>query len=359
MKTITFSLLLMLVAPVLFAHNIVKIEKKKTVRKDFTVSSNQTLYIDNEYGNVNITTWEQNKISIDVVITAKSDKEDKATEKLNEIKILFSQTNDFVKAVTEIDSNKSNWFNVSWFGNSSVEFSIDYTIKMPITNQLNVSNDYGYIYLDKLKGSCTIKNDYGGINIGYLYNSNNNINMDYSNNSTIEYLNAAKINTDYSKLKINKAEKLTINADYCTAQIGDVEELTVKADYGSLQIDRANVVNTESDYLTTTIGTLFKKIIANNDYGSLKIQNLERNFENVSINADYINIKIGIHPEADFQFNFTTDYGSLKFDEFAATYTVKETESFSKNYKGFVNQKSNATLNISSDYSSINIYKTK
>ena len=48
---------------------------------------------------------------------------------------------------------------------------INYTIKMPVNNSLNLNNDYGAINLNKLDGKATINCDYGKLIIGEL-NSN-------------------------------------------------------------------------------------------------------------------------------------------------------------------------------------------
>lgn len=357
MNKLLFKLLFLWVTPILFAHNSDKIEKKKTLKKEYQVQANSNLFIENEYGNVNVTTWEQPKIEIEVVITVKSSDEDDAIQKLNDINIAFSQGTDFVKAVTQINSSNSKWFNVSFFNNSKVEFSIDYTIKMPITGNLNITNDYGFIYIDKLKGRCMLNNDYGGINIGSLYHSSNVINMDYGSNSIIEYIKSGKINADYSKININRAEKLDIQADYCTNQINDIQELTINSDYGSLHIGQVHFLTANCDYLNLNIVKLHKKISVENDYGSLKIENLDKNFESVKINSDFMTVKIGIHSETAFQFDIQTEFGSLTIDGLKPTYTTKEYESFSKWVKGYVNAKNAASqLQINSEYGGISLY---
>ncbi|NJN49935.1 MAG: hypothetical protein HC798_00705 [Polaribacter sp.] len=79
---------------------------------------------------------------------------------------------------------------------------------MPKTNAVDLNNDYGSIYIDVLEGVANINCDYGKIDIGELLAENNSINIDYCSSSNIKYLKSGSINADYSKLNIEKSEKL-------------------------------------------------------------------------------------------------------------------------------------------------------
>jgi hypothetical protein len=73
MKTIhKLALLLLLIPSVVIANNDLdkkKHEKSKSISKSFDVNSDATLKISNKYGDVNVTSWNQNRIEIDVKIT--------------------------------------------------------------------------------------------------------------------------------------------------------------------------------------------------------------------------------------------------------------------------------------------------
>ena len=75
MKSIyKLTLLLLLIPSIVFANNgsdKKKHEKSKSISKSFDVNSDATLSISNRYGDINVTTWNQNKIEIDVKINSK------------------------------------------------------------------------------------------------------------------------------------------------------------------------------------------------------------------------------------------------------------------------------------------------
>ena len=46
-----------------------KSTKEKTLHEEYTVSPNATVEIDNSYGNIDVVTWNENRVVIDVTIT--------------------------------------------------------------------------------------------------------------------------------------------------------------------------------------------------------------------------------------------------------------------------------------------------
>jgi hypothetical protein len=245
-----------------------------------------------------------------------------------------------------------------WFGgNSNTNLQIDYKVKMPVTNNVDLTNDYGTIYLNELRGKARINCDYGKVIIGSLFHKDNRIDMDYTSNSTIEFINTGEINADYSGLTIDKAKQINLEADYTDISIENIEDLNFECDYGKLEVDNANTVLGNGDYLTMQFGTIFKKLRVVADYGGIKIQKLMKGFDNVKINSDYTGVKIGIDPEASFDFEVTLSYGGFSDDVENIDYRKKVVKNSSKYYQGSVNdQNTNARLVIDSDYGSIKWY---
>lgn len=311
-----------------------KYEKSSTVKKEFKVDANNLLTIKNKYGNVDIVTWEKNHISIEVVITVKGNSQSAVEKRLNDISIEFGQVAGEVTAKTLIEKSSINW---SWWGSSSnVNYKINYTVKMPLTNNLNLSNDYGSISLDKLSGEVTLSCDYGSFDIGELRNGNNKISADYVSSSNIAYVNGATINTDYSKLNIEKANHINLNADYTTSQFGNVKNLKYSCDYGSLQIDNSESIDGSGDYISLKIGTLSKNLNIKADYGSLKVDNILKGFELVKVQTDYTSgMRFGFAGDSQFNFIVDLDYASFKYEGNNFNFDKKIVKSTSKYYEGY------------------------
>lgn len=358
MKTILFNLALFLNCTLVFASSNpfenTKIEKKKVYKKEYNVNSNNTLKVSNQYGDVKITTWKENKIEIEVTVTASAKDEKWADQKLEDIKIYMSQNGNIVNAYTEISSN--NW---NWFSNKNIQFKINYAIKMPITNHIEINNDYGYVYIPDLEGDSNISCDYGGVTIGQLKSNNNVLNIDYCNNSSIEYAKNIKVNADYSTLSMTTIDNITLNADYSNTTIDAVGALSYSADYGNLKIKNANVIIGSNDYLNLSIGQINKRLDINCDYGNLKIDRVSKNFESIKIQSDYLSIKLGLESSTKFTFDLQNEYAQISIDGFSPKYTSKSLESFEKKYKGFVDDENASPIKIQSSYGNIDIYAIK
>lgn len=333
-----------------------KYTKKKTINKEYTVSSNATLNIDNSYGNIDVITWDENRIVFEITITTSGNNEEKAQDKLDDITVNFEASRSLVSAKTKFNKGKSSsWWN--WGKSSNVNMKINYVVKIPITNQVDLNNDYGTINIDKLKGTAKINCDYGKVTTKELMADNNDINFDYTRNSYFEYIKGGKINADYSDFTVSKTNTLSINADYTNSKIEIAENVNYNCDYGSIKIEKANNIDGNGDYLTTIIGDVYKNISLNADYGSIKINRLTENAGNVDIKGDYVGIKIGYVPSYYFNFNIDLDYASLEGND-GLEFIRKEIKSTSKFYTGYYgNQNSENTIRIESDYGSVSLYK--
>lgn len=360
MKTQLFKILFLLAILPFFGFSSDypkgKYEKSTTIKKEFKVNVDALLRIKNKYGNVDIASWNKNVISIEVVITVNGSNENSVEKKLKNIYVEFDANSSEVSAKTIIDKSSRNW---SWWGNNKrLNYKINYTVKMPITNNLNLTNDYGAISLDKLEGEATINCDYGRFDIGALKNANNKINADYLSSSTIGFVNGVDINADYSKINIDKANQIDFNADYTTTQFGSVKTLNYSCDYGSLKVDNAERIIGNGDYISLKIGTLSNILEVKADYGSLKIDKILNSFKSINVNTDYTSgMRFGFEKGSAFDFIIKMEYAQFKYDDMALDFQKKIVKSTSKYYEGFYGKSnSGKTVNINVEYGSVSFY---
>ena len=327
--------------------------KEKKVHKEFNVNPNATVEIKNSYGNIDVVTWDENRVVIDVTITTNGNNEEKVQKKLDGINIEFSSSSNSVYAKTKFEKSRSWW---SW-GSSNVSMKINYVIKMPVTNSVDLDNNYGSINLDKLEGRAVIDCDYGKITTKELMADNNDISFDYTNNSYFEYIKSGTINADYSGYTVGKTNHLEIDANYSKSKIEIAEDITYNCDYGSLTIDKVNNVRGDGDYLSLRIGDVYKNVAITADYGSCKIANMTSNAGNVNIESDYMKITIGYSAGYNFDFNLDLSYASMRGgDNLEVTKSIEK--SSKKQYAGYNGSKGSGNIiNITSDYGSVTFNK--
>ncbi len=332
-----------------------KYTKEKTVKKEFDVNADALLKINNSYGNLNLTSWNENRVVIEVHIKTNGNNEDKVQRKLDQISIDFDASSSMVSAKTIFNKNKDSW---GWWGkNNNVNMQINYTVKLPVKNSVHLNNDYGNISLDRVDGHAKISCDYGRLDIGELRGRNNQLNFDYTSKSTIDYINSGKVSADYSGFTIRKAGDLTINADYTNSTIEQMENLQYSADYGNLEIGEVNNVSGNGDYVSVKLGTVHGNVEVSADYGALRINRMAADAGNLNVRTDYTGIKIGYDSGYHFDFEITTEYAGVSGkDDFEIN--ISKEKSNERYYKGFHgSENSGNKVYITSDYGSVSFRK--
>lgn len=330
--------------------------KEKIIKKEFVVNKDALLKINNSYGNINIVTYPGTAITIEVKIKTNGNNLEQVEERLNTINVDFQASPSMVSAKTIFGKTRSN----SWWTrgrNNNVTMEVNYIVKLPITNSVDLDNDYGNINLDRLEGRATINCDYGKITTKELMADNNLIVFDYTNNSYFEYIKSGKIKADYSGFTVSKTKHLEIIADYSKSVVEVAEEVNYTCDYGSITIEKANIIKGKGDYLTARFGEIYKNIRIASDYGSIKINSMTANAGNVDINSNYTGVTIGYTPEYQFNLDCTLSYASLRgVDDFY--FTKKNIRGTSKYYQGYnSHDNTNNLIKITSNYGNITFKK--
>ncbi|UII77930.1 hypothetical protein LV716_00640 [Flagellimonas sp. HMM57] len=330
--------------------------KEKTIKKEFNVSANALFKVKNSYGNLNITSWNEDRVVIEVHIKTNGNNEERVIERLNEIDVDFEASNSLVSART-LFGDKSNRWGWKWGKSKNVNVQVNYTVKVPVKNNVSLSNDYGNIYLDRIDGHAKINCDYGKIDVGELRGRNNELRFDYTSRSTFDYINSGEIIADYSGFTVEKAGNLNVRADYTNAVIREMENLDYASDYGSIEVGKVKNVTGNGDYIGVKLGTVHGDVSVTSDYGSIKISQLAPDAGDVNIKTDYTGIKIGYHPEYYFDFDISTEYAGVSgIGDFEVQ--VSKEKSSEKYYNGYYgSDNSGNVVYINSEYGGISFYQ--
>ena len=354
MKTIVFKKILLafvlvgITAPGLANDRKGRHTREKTIRKEFNVSADALLKIDNSYGNLVLSSWNENRVVIEVHITVNGNNEGRVERKLEEITVDFDASPDMVSAKTLFNKG-SGW---NWRGNN-VNMQIDYNVKLPVKNSVNLSNDYGNITLDRVDGHAKISCDYGRLDLGELRGRNNQLNFDYTSNSRIGFMNSGEIRADYSKFNLEKTGDLNLRADYTDAVIGAMENLDYACDYGSLEVGEARNILGRGDYINVDLGTVHGNVDISADYGKIHIDNMAADGGNVAITTDYTGIKLGYDPGYHFDFEINTEYAEVRGREDLEV-RVSNEKSRERYYSGYHGSPgSGKEVRIKSEYGNI------
>lgn len=343
--------LLLFIIPFLgFSNDDFSYSKQKSINKAYIVNSDAGINIDNSYGNIFVTTWNEDKIEIEVLIKVSGDSEKWVNEKLNAIDVNFIALKSMVtaKTILENSTSRNNGRNNS--------FEINYTIKIPKNGTVTLNNKYGNISTTDLFSTTDITCKYGKINLANLNGTNNTIQIGYCSKSTIDYLKNGTVTSKYSGLKIDHLTKIDLISDYSEIEIGESNDVKYNSKYGSVKIDKVNSLDANGNYLTIDIGSVFNQLKLYTKYSNVSIDAIQAKANNITIVAGYTGVNIGFQPNYVFDFDVMVKYSDFKYDN-ELTVNSKEETNYTKRVSGFFKKKGENKITVTSDYGNVKLYK--
>jgi len=329
------------------SESIWKTEFTKNITKEFNISANGDVTLSNKYGKVDLKTWSQNKVKIDVKITVNARKESEANQMFERIKINFSNGVDFVNAETSIDSQKKSWWNDGGKG----EFKIDYIVYMPKSCNLNLSNKYGHSTIAEIDGEALIDVKYGDL---YMEGVNDNckVTLGYGNGtivkadrieldvkySKINIKEASDINvtSKYSKVYIDEAGDINSSSKYDSYRLGSLHELKNEGKYDNFEIDNINIINATSKYSDFEVEKLAQEGEFALEYGNVVINTLLKSFTSLRLDGKYTNFKVVVEEGTNYSLDVVGHHADVKYPgELKVTYEKEKDNSHEvQAYKG-------------------------
>src|SRR6186713_1712004 len=312
-------IVLLLATAQLFAQDVDKEKKEKkryeffrerNISKTYTASGN-TLNIDNQFGEVKITTWDKNEIKVDIHIETSSTQKELADKTFERIDVTDKQDGKDINFKTIM--NKGGKDENTGCKNCSNTMSIDYDIHIPSNNALNIENSFGSIVIPDYTGPVSLSNKYGSLKAGKLskpekvwvefgsadLKSIGNIDLTFKYSSvTIGSLTGkSKLKFEfcgYSKVNLdNGLTGLTVDDSYSSVHLVPAANLSatynISTSYGSV-IDKTNIGISRTD-APDKYGDFNKHYEGKSGTGTIKID----------IKSSFGNIMIGEGTKADMK----------------------------------------------------------
>jgi hypothetical protein len=351
-KQFNILLLLFLIPFLGFSNDDFSYSKQRIISKTYIVNSDAGINIDNSYGSIYVTTWNEDKIEIEVLIKVSGDNEKWVNQKLAGIDVDFIALKSMVSAKTVFGNMNSN------NNGRNNNFEINYTIKIPKNGTVKLNNKYGNIGTSDLFSTTDINCKYGKINLGKLNGNTNTIYIGYCSNSTIEYLKNGAITSKYSGLRMDEVTKLDLLSDYSEIAITEGNDIKYNSKYGSVKIQKVNSLDANGNYLTIDIGSLSNQLKLYTKYSNVSIDAIQAKANNVSIVAGYTGVDIGFQPNYVFDFDVSVKYADFKYDN-ELDVSSKEENNSTKRVSGFFRKKGVNRITITSDYGNVKLYKNE
>ncbi|MBI4646135.1 MAG: hypothetical protein HY738_05920 [Bacteroidia bacterium] len=336
-----------------------KQEYSKTLHKEYDTYDSTVLKIQNKFGDMVITNWMQNKVSIDVTITVEASSQEKANKIMDYINVSFAQDADTIKAITLIDKEACSNFYIKKDGGSQT-FKIDYKVNIPVYLQMNLTNKYGNINIDEVHGKTNILLKYGKLIADKLLFNNekplSQISVSYGK-GIINKITRSKIISGYSEFNIGESAALIMASKYSEIEIGNSKALVAESKYDEYKIGSINsivVIGKYGDYKIKNINT---KADFDVKYTNCNVENIAANFKEIKVDNSYGNFNLGIEPGASYNLSAICKYCNINYPRGSSVSVTSEpTEVRIKGNIG--DDKTAASLvKINSRYGNVNLVK--
>jgi hypothetical protein len=362
--------------------------RSRTVSKTFPVDNSDKLMLSNQYGSIEIKTWERKEIKVDVDIKAYAKNESDAQELLDQVTIESGKTSDGVLFRTKMDQDR-NMGSGSRNGRKwRREVRVNYVVYMPSVNAVNLSQTYGSIVMPDMGGAVYAKVQYGNFTAENLRNSNNYISVQYGNTNiqrvnsavvkqqygsgcTIGAIGTLNLDAEYSAVTINtirgdgtikqqygsglsvgSVENLNLDIQYASVNVGAIRgNATIRQQYNSLAIGTVGRLNLKAEYCNTSVGVLRGDANFDMEYNNLNIKEVTTACKALNIDGDYVGMSIFFNDAFNADVSVHTSYAPFKFGNEVSVRQTGDTDDSST--KDYIGNGGTARVKITADYGSV------
>jgi len=247
------ALLLVLSAPVITQAQDVR--RQRLINKSYDVTADDKLQIDNQFGNVVVSTWDKEQITVDIEISAKASTDDRAHNIMDKINVEDARNGHTILFKTQVNDIHNSDKNKDRNRENDRSFYIDYVIHMPASNRLSIENSFGKTEIPAFKGLVTLTSKFGSLNTGKLDNVDQ-IDVEFGK-AFITSVNNGKVMFKFNKeSRIGRVDgSVKISSEFSqNVQIGiadDIQELQLSESYSGVRLVVAKELSAEFEVHTS------------------------------------------------------------------------------------------------------------
>ncbi len=271
----------------------------KEYHKTFKVNKDVNLEVANKFGFVKIITSETSEVKIDVKITVEAKNIEKAKKLLEQINVVITGSPSKVTAITEFE--KDSQFK---------ELSIDYTITMPVSGNIDITNKFGAFYLNQINGKSKVAVSYGSVDIGNLNSQENDLTVKFGSGK-VKYAQYLNYTSRYSTASVKRAKLLNLDAQYGNVEVGEVGRMSLKNAYGDADLGTVVELTAEVKFGDLDIEGIIGKFIITTQYGDLDVDFISKDFDVIDIKSSFGDVDLSFQSGSNFILEGKASFGDI------------------------------------------------
>lgn len=319
--------------------------ESKHIKKGYKVANGASLHIENKYGDITVNNWEKDSIVIDVTIESQGDDIMKVKEKVEALVVKIDGNANGVTAITDWSDGygviKRSLEEIKQ-SVSNAKIHVDYTVYVPKSAEIHIDNSFGDVRLDNVNSELEVFLNHGNFS-AYDINDDADIIVKYGD-IRCRYVKDAKIDHNFGKLKIEKADKLKMSTIKSDMSIQEVDRLTIDSKNDEIEIDEINDFTGSFMLSDIEIDKLKERCQLTTKFGSVEIDEVGQSCNLFKIVSTYTDIEIDESPNS--KFTVVMDHG--KSFNYGANVKIESENGMDKimTYGGKIGTGGNLTLDI-------------
>ncbi len=278
-------------------------KSKLNLSREFPVTRETTLEIQNKYGKIQVVSWEKDLVQIDVEIRVSESSEAKLKKLKDDISIDFTGTKSYIIAKSKFKSESkrlaSELKSVSHtLSGSNKKVEINYLVSMPAYMDLVLTNKFGDIYMDDHSGEIEIKLSNGAIKANRL-DGNANISLNFAN-GMINSLGSATLSLSYSDLTLGDAGQLDMTSKSSKLNADSVNVLKIHSRRDKLFFQRVEYLYGNSSFSEVWIYDFIRESDLSMKYGKLTIEHIMPAFSKIYVKSEFTDLTLLFDEQCSF-----------------------------------------------------------
>ena len=335
-------------------------EEKKTVSCAYKVSANPTVEIENQYGSVQIITWDKDSVKLEAAVLATSDKVQDIQKLMAKVEVLCRGTQSTVMFSTEWTDgvsflNKGS-MDLKNILNSDKKLTVNYIVYLPANSRLSIKNRFGDIYLPNYIGALRIDLSHGDLRARDI-NDARSIAVKYGK-VIIKNLEQGILSIDYGTLILDKAKIITLESKSSTIEILEADRLAIRSKNDELRIDKVNSLRGEAYFSHVLVKNLQKLLDLKTNYGDVNLKEISKDFELIRLDGSNTDYDLEFLKGGGFQFTVETlKQRGFSHPDVLKIISEEESDKDLKLYKGYLgSETAAATVNINQKSGYLSFY---
>lgn len=327
---ITLSLFLLFSVTTASAKNEDPIIKKKTVNKDLSFSSQGIVSLQNEFGNININTWDQEKLVLEILVEVSESNEKSAQKSLDGITFSFIESYDKFTAISNFkktsgvhkDARRSVVINHNRDGSTETiidgkktrsTIDVKYTLHVPKGIMLKVKNTFGNVFIENSTNTIEAILSYGNLTTGDLTHVKE-IDLQFGNIDVKSAKTIDRLDLQYSKGKLGNIHSARLNNHFSDISINKANEITGDCQYGSIIVNEVNDIDIDAQFSDVKILKVNTSVRIDAQYvknGSLL--GVSNNFTEIDLDLQFSTFKIEFAEGASYTAELDGSFSKFNF----------------------------------------------